>query len=355
MPASPFSSTKNKWIFLAVWFTWVGVHFFMLMDWNIPWHIALSDSVISNALLAGACYVIINTLGFYRPQKSKYLYLLVWCLVLTGFWSAIAKMLLTLFLTRSKEYAIFLDQSMPVRIDIVFLVLGCATMMGVLWYSLQEQQENANRKKDAERLAKDAELYKLRQQLQPHFLFNSLNSISALAGSQPERARQMVYQLSEFLRGTLKKEEHQWITLEDELQHLQLYLDIEKVRFGHRLQTSIRSDPGSLKTLMPPMILQPIVENAIKFGLYDTTEDVTIAIEAYILNVQLIITVTNPFDPATSPARGGTVSGAGFGLSSLERRLYLLFARNDLLTTSTKENLFTTTVKIPPYDQSNPD
>jgi two-component system LytT family sensor kinase len=81
---------------------------------------------------------------------------------------------------------------------------------------------------------------KLRQQLQPHFLFNSLNSISALAGSQPEKARHMIQQLSDFLRGTLKRDEQQSVTLEEELHHLQLYLDIEKVRFGSRLQTDIQ-------------------------------------------------------------------------------------------------------------------
>ncbi len=94
-------------------------------------------------------------------------------------------------------------------------------------------------------LAKDAELYKLRQQLQPHFLFNSLNSISALVTSRPEQARKMIQQLSDFLRGTLKKEENQWITLEEELQHLELYLDIEKVRFGHRLHTELVYDARS--------------------------------------------------------------------------------------------------------------
>ncbi len=88
--------------------------------------------------------------------------------------------------------------------------------------------------------AREAELYKLRQQLQPHLLFNSLNSISALITIQPAQARKMIQQLSDFLRGTLKKEENQWISLEDELQHLQLYLDIEKVRFGHRLNTAIK-------------------------------------------------------------------------------------------------------------------
>jgi LytS/YehU family sensor histidine kinase len=231
---------------------------------------------------------------------------------------------------------------MPIRLDIAFLVSGCAAMMSILWYNLQEQKENEQRKSAAEKLAKDAELYKLQQQLQPHFLFNSLNSVSALAGTQPELARKMIHQLSDFLRGTLKKDDHQWVTLKEELQHLQLYLDIEKVRFSHRLHTEITVDEESTTCKLPAMLLQPIVENAIKFGLYDTIETITIRVKAVSLNNYLVITVENPFDNDTSPT-GGT----GFGLTSIRRRLYLLFARNDLLETNSTANIFTTTVKLP--------
>jgi two-component system LytT family sensor kinase len=215
-------------------------------------------------------------------------------------------------------------------------------MVSILWHHMQEQKENEQRKADAEKLSRDAELYRLQQQLQPHFLFNSLNSISALAGTQPQLARKMIHQLSDFLRGTLKKEDHQWVSLHDELQHLELYLEIEKVRFSHRLHTEIVTDNNSDKCKLPAMLLQPIVENAIKFGLYDTTEAITIRIESTCADNYLVVTVQNPFDPETShPA------GAGFGLSSIQRRLYLLFARNDLLQTSSNGNLFTTTVKLP--------
>ena len=120
-------------------------------------------------------------------------------------------------------------------------------------------------------MAKESELFKLRQQLQPHFLFNSLNSINALIGNRPDEARKMVQQLSDFLRGTIKKEETQWVTLQEEMQYLQLYLDIEKVRFGNRLSTAIEIGEDVSEMTLPALILQPIVENAIKFGLYDTT------------------------------------------------------------------------------------
>ena len=216
-------------------------------------------------------------------------------------------------------------------------------MMGLLWYTQEEQQTMNERKSDSERLAREAELFKLRQQLQPHFLFNSLNSISALTGTQPEKARHMIQQLSDFLRGTLKKDDQQWSTLEEEIQYLRLYLDIEKVRFGHRLQTEIIYTDEVLLMKLPSLLLQPVVENAIKFGLYDTTGEVFIKLEATMESNYLKIMVINPFDPETSQPLKGT----GFGLSSIQRRLFLLFARHDLLKTQKEQTNFITTILIP--------
>jgi LytS/YehU family sensor histidine kinase len=228
-------------------------------------------------------------------------------------------------------------------------MLGFMALVSVLYYTIQDQQEIEKRKTEAEALSKEAELYKLRQQLQPHFLFNSLNSINALISFKPEKARTMIQQLSDFLRGTLKKEENQWVTLDEELQQLQLYLEIEKVRFGHRLLTEVKNE-ASADASLPAMLLQPVVENAIKFGLYDTTGDVTISINTWQQDGQLQVKVSNPFDDATSSPQ----KGIGFGLSSVQRRLYLLFARNDLLQTTADDKVFTTTIKFPRgNDKSN--
>lgn len=329
-------------MFAACWLQWTVVHFFMLKGWGTDWRLSLQDAIFSNALLAGLCVAISNMLRFYRPEKQLYLYLLVICGALTGLWGAILSFGLRLLFSKHGDYTEFVSNSMPIRLDIAFLVSGCAAVMSMFWYNLQEQKATEQRKTDAEKLAKDAELYKLQQQLQPHFLFNSLNSISALAGSQPEQARKMIHQLSDFLRGTLKKEDHQWVTLQEELQHLQLYLEIEKVRFSHRLHTEIIADEESTKSRLPAMLLQPIVENAIKFGLYDTIEAITIRIKAQYQDNYLVIAVENPFDQETS-----SLGGTGFGLRSIQRRLYLLFARNDLLETHSNGNVFITTVKLP--------
>jgi LytS/YehU family sensor histidine kinase len=222
-------------------------------------------------------------------------------------------------------------------------MLVCNTLFSLLWYTQKEQKEDSQRKVDMERLARDVELNKLRQQLQPHFLFNSLNSISALTGQHPEKAKHMIEQLSDFLRGTLKNESQHWINLQEEFQYLQLYLDIEKVRFGYRLQTNIHYDELTLQMKLPSMILQPLVENAIKFGLYDTIGEVIIMITAKNNNGMLEVSVQNPFDDSTAVQTTGT----GFGLSFIKRRLFLLFGRQDLLLVKREAKQFIATVRIP--------
>ncbi len=264
-------------------------------------------------------------------------------MVLAGAFATILKFLLPFWAyadTISSEA--FIQNSLSIRYIFAFLLIGCMAVISILWYNQQEQQELERRKSEAEQLTKEAELYSLREKLQPHFLFNSLNSISALTLSKPEEARRMVHQLSDFLRGTLRKDDT-LSSLESELEHLKLYLEIEKVRFGNRLKTEIEADEEALQKTIPPMILQPVVENAIKFGLYDTLEQVTISIKAFYKNKHLLLEVSNPYDSATAHPNKGT----GFGLVSINRRLDLLYNRNDLLDTQSKDNHFITSIKIP--------
>lgn len=343
MSNTPFSVRRFTLLFSISWLVLVADHIMVLHWFGLSWRSALIDSAITNAILLLACMLVMNTLRYYLPRGQQYVNIFSLCLLLTIIWLLLSKWLLRLTLGGIEGYSEMLHHSMPIRFSIGFLLLGCITMISILWYNQLEQKENETRKVDAEKLAKEAELFKLRQQLQPHFLFNSLNSINALIGSRPEEARKMVQQLSDFLRGTIKKEETQWVTLHEELQYLQLYLEIEKVRFGNRLATVLESNEVSQQLRLPALLLQPIVENAIKFGLYDTTGETVIRINTIKDENDLVITVMNPFDPETSTPRHGT----GFGLKSVQRRLYLLFARTDLLTTEIKDKIYTTIVRIP--------
>jgi two-component system LytT family sensor kinase len=342
---SPGSIPRKRFIpaYLAWWAFWILAQAFVLhrLGWN--WRISFTDAVVSNLVLALAGFATGNAQRFYQPASKSRIFRFAWGFVLSLLCTACLHFLLRYIFASNPVYLEFLELSMPLRFMFFLLMISLAVLVGWLWFYICEQQESISRKNDAESLLREAELSKLRQQLQPHFLFNSLNSISALAGSRPEEARKMIQQLSEFLRGTLKKDDQQLVPLAEELQHLQLYLDIEKVRFGHRLNTTLEKSEESLQMKLPSLLLQPIVENAIKFGLYDVTEEVSIRITAKVEQAYLVLQVENPFDPATVQS----VRGSGFGLNSIQRRLYLLYARKDLLSTEQKGNIFITLVKIP--------
>ena len=343
MEKTPLSVAKFRLIFFALWTVWAAFQVLVLNWLGFSLQVSLLDSFITNPLLAASCLLVSNNLKYYLPQKEKHWYILVLSFVMSGIWIAVSRWMIILIIKQQSDYFLFLDKSLPIRFGIGFLLLVCMAMFSVVWYTFEEQKADEKRKRETEKITKEAELYKLRQQLQPHFLFNSLNSISALIMIDPEQARTMIQQLSDFLRNTLRKEEQQWISLLEELQYLELYLAIEKIRFGHRLTTIIESDESSRNTKIPNMLLQPIVENAIKFGLYDTTGEIIIRLTATATDQQLIIIVQNPYDPETFHNTQGT----GFGLNSVQRRLQLLFGRNDLLFTKTEDDTFTTTVKIP--------
>lgn len=322
---------------------WMVLQYIILMQLQIDeWH-AATDSIASNIILAISCFFISNNMKYYLPRQEKYWYILVLSLTVSLLWLLFLQGVLWAIFKEGDPYFLFIKTSWSIRFGAGFLLISSMSMFSLLWYSQQEQREMYSRRTEAEKLSKEAELVKLRQQLQPHFLFNSLNSISALTTSNPEKARHMIQQLSEFLRGTLKKDEQQWNTLDEELQYLKLYLEIEKVRFGYRLQTQIIFSENALQQKIPALLLQPIVENAIKFGLYDTIGEVMIKLVATVVENQLKITVENPFDPETSIPLKGT----GFGLESIKRRLFILCARQDLLNTAKAGNIFITTIIIP--------
>jgi two-component system sensor histidine kinase AlgZ len=164
--------------------------------------------------------------------------------------------------------------------------------------------------------AREAELRALRAQINPHFLFNSLNSISALTGSDPEAARRMCTLLGDFLRISLSLGARERVAFGEELALAERYLSIEQVRFGARLAVERRVEPAAERCLVPPLLIQPLIENAVKHGVADRVEGGTVRIEARRHGGSLEVAVENPRDPEAPPRRG-----AGLGLDNVRRRL----------------------------------
>lgn len=211
--------------------------------------------------------------------------------------------------------------------------------MGVMLYLLsagihyimataEESKEAVNREMQALVAARDSELRALKAQINPHFLFNSLNSISALTGVDAARAREMCVRLSDFLRNSLRMGEREAVTLSEELQLANAYLGVEQVRFGARLRVEQQIGPDCDASLVPPLLLQPLVENAVKHGIASLVDGGTIRLEAWRVENALHIRVENPFDPEASTARKN-----GLGLVIVRRRLLARYGdRADMVT-----------------------
>jgi sensor histidine kinase YesM len=343
------SGWRNTALLILTGMVWTALHVWIIWRAGFSFETALADSLTSNGLLAAAVFAISTVLSYYLPRKNGILNMAVSIAVICTIWYQLDRFLLHYELEDVPGYADFFAVSAPVRIAVAVLVVSSAMLTNVLIRSTRDREEQSARKSALEKLSREAELFRLQQQLQPHFLFNSLNSISALVGRDPKQAREMIQQLSSFLRGTLRKEDQQMVTLDEELEQLSLFLNIEKVRFGHRLSVEISKGEGTCEKQVPALLLQPILENAIKYGLYDTTGDVIIRISSVWADNLLEVQVENPFDPVTSKGKKGT----GFGLAAVERRLWLLFARKDLLKTEEKNDTFTTTVFIPQHAPSD--
>jgi LytS/YehU family sensor histidine kinase len=191
-------------------------------------------------------------------------------------------------------------------------------------------------------LLKESELNMLKSQINPHFLFNSLNSISSLTVINPEKAREMVIKLSDFLRYSVSSGAGNLTSLAEELENIKRYLEIEKIRFGDKLVYELNVNPQCVEQKIPVMILQPLYENAIKHGVYESTNQVLIETECRVNSGCSEIRIVNDFDPDAIPR-----IGAGVGLNNIRERLRLTYHRNDLLKTFKEGNRFYVELKIP--------
>jgi hypothetical protein len=191
-------------------------------------------------------------------------------------------------------------------------------------------------------LAREAELRALRAQIDPHFLFNSLNSISALTSTDPTAARRMCVLLADFLRSTIRLGSTSRIPLGEELDLAERFLAIERVRLGSRLSVTRDADQASAVCLVPPLLLQPLIENAVIHGIGHLLEGGNIRMAASRGGTSLTISLENPCDPGR-PRRSGT----GVGLDLLRRRVATHFGAEGAVRVDERPESFRVEVTIP--------
>jgi two-component system sensor histidine kinase AlgZ len=195
----------------------------------------------------------------------------------------------------------------------------------------------------AQSLAAQAELRALRAQLTPHFLFNSLNSISALTSADPPAARRMCVLLGDFLRGTLHLSTQERIPLGQELGLVDQFLAIEQVRFGERLRLERDIAPDALTVAVPPLIVQPLAENALRHGVAQRLEGGTVSIQARVVGEELIVAIENPVDGPPKPRSGRPA----VGLDNVRRRIEAGYGRTGELRVGGDGSRYRAEIRLP--------
>jgi two-component system sensor histidine kinase AlgZ len=265
-------------------------------------------------------------------------------LIVSALWVGIAKLLayglsqLPAFQELDERFA----PEVPMLFGVGFLLHSAVVASNYVVLTLEESQAAQARLMEASILARDAELKALRAQINPHFLFNSLNSISALTSLDPVKAREMCILLADFLRMTLGLGEKALVPLQEELDLLQRFLAIEKVRFGDRLQVDVQVNTQTESCLVPPLILQPLVENAVVHGIAHMPEGGAVKLSAECTGGRLQLVLENSVDPDAPPSRKG-----GMGLANVRQRLEARYGKDATIRSTAEEECFRVALSLP--------
>jgi hypothetical protein len=233
-------------------------------------------------------------------------------------------------------------QQIPLLFAAAVLMFLLALAVTYLGLAFEEAREAERRQFELEAHARNAELRALRAQLDPHFLYNCLNSIAALTGADASGARRMCLLLAEFLRSTLHVGVLSRIPLGDELALADRFLAIEQVRFGDRLRVKRQIDESSLAARVPPLFLQPLVENAVTHGIAEVLDGGTITVDVNRSGDRLAIAIENPCDPDTlTPMRYGT------GMTNVRQRLHAMFGPSATMSAHAASGRFRVDITLP--------
>lgn len=341
---------KNIKIFAVYLLIWVFISLIhnivivFLLDVKVE-H-AFVESLVFNTLyfLLGISLwytVSYNTLENYTPIKI-FINHAAAAIITSAIWVVAGYYIMSNIYNDNSEYKTFLYNSGIWRfmIGIFFYAIIVAVDYVIIYYN--NFQQKLFRESELNTLVKEAELKSLKYQINPHFIFNSLNSISSLTLSKPEKAREMTIKLSSFLRSTLSKNEKQKSKLYEEITNAKLYLDIEKVRFADKFEFTEELEPECKDLEIPSMILQPLFENAIKHGVYESIDKVTIKLSCRPEKEYLKIIVENNFDPEAVPRKG-----EGIGIKNIQNRLKLIYNQDNLVTVDKLNGIFRVNIFIP--------
>ena len=320
-------------VFTRLGLSWVEALALLLPLFLVYANVCLSSWYISRAtpLNTSSLLRVLATSGFAALVSGAGL------LALARLWVAILAAT-PAFAASTARY----DQQMPFLFALGVLLFLLALAVHYALLALETAREAERHRLELEVLNRDAELRALRAQLDPHFLYNSLNSISALTATDAAGARRMCLMLGEFLRNTLNLSTRDRIPLADELALAERFLSIEQVRFGSRLQIERRVDDSASACRVPPLLLQPLVENAVTHGIAGLLEGGTIHLGVSRDDGRVSIVLENPCDADRPRPREG-----GLGLENVRRRLDATFGRAASMQTRADTGRFRVELQLP--------
>lgn len=254
-------------------------------------------------------------------------------LLVSGLWISITKIIL-FWLIPNNYYQTFFNESIIIRLVIGMTIYFLITAFNYLFMYYDNYKEKVENEAALKNLITETELKNLKFQINPHFIFNSLNSIAALTHISSEKAASMTIKLADFMRSTLTNTKP-FSLLEDELKNCRMYVDIEKIRFGDKFTFEEKVDEALLKEEIPSMILQPLFENAIKYGVYEAIEKVQIYFIAEKIPGYIKIAVENNFESG-----GEKHKGEGIGLTNISKRMQILYQQENLIKIEKEKNIF---------------
>ena len=337
----PFFDDKNRAFWILQSTGWAG--YFLLRILSVISNVAadrLWSYVLHTALLTAAGYSItlLMAAAYRRLIRMKPIYtwvgtILIVAVAAAGF-SAIETWSVATFVNPDfrPEGLRFLG---AILFTVSLLVAWSALYYSINFFIMLEEQ--SDRLLRLESQASSAQLAMLRYQLNPHFLFNTLNSISTLVLlKQTDRANAMLSRLSSFLRYTLVNESTGLVTVAQEIETLKLYLEIEKMRFEDRLRPHFHVDPGCNRALLPSLLLQPLIENAIKYAVTPQEEGADISLEARRQGERVLITVSDTGPGADAGYHKRAAESTGVGLANIRDRLAQAYGDNHRFETQSE-------------------
>ncbi len=343
--------TRNKGSFIIYLFVWVILSIaqtsFLYFKHNLPLNFAIVDSIIHNFIFAFIGITIwylvrYNSFKSNNPLKTISTHIVAGT-ILVSVWKSLSSFIIHIFYDSDSAEMLFLYESNIFRIIIGSFIFGLLILVYYIIDYNDSIKEKIKRESQLNELLKESELNNLKTQINPHFLFNSLNSIGSLTMIAPEKAHDMIIKLSDFLRYSLKNSKQQTTTIEEELNICNLYISIEKIRFGDKLNYISNVDKGLNNFNIPSMMLQPLLENSIKHGVSKSTDitDVVLSIER--LDDHILFILSNNYDTEWDRENKGTSTG----LKNISQRLHHIYNKKNLMQASKKDGLFVVEIKIP--------